>query len=97
MNQKSKEHIVADKVLRSQVAMTMLRVLIHRDMPLPVSRIAKEIGSNYATVGKYIKLLKEADLVVPVEYGERTLYKANETNERVQALKGFLQAWSETH
>ena len=94
MEQRSRELLIADKVFGSQVAMAILRTLIQRDMPLPISRIAKEIGSNYVTVRKYIKLLEEANLVTVVEYGERKLYRANQADERIQALKDFIQAWS---
>ena len=84
----------AEEVLRSKVAMAVLRTLIQRDMPLPISRIAKEIGSNHVTVKKHMKLLEEANLVTVVEYGKRTLYKANEADERVLAYRDFIQAWS---
>jgi len=84
----------AEEILRSKVAMAVLRTLIQRDMPLPISRIAKEIGSNYVTVRKHMKLLKEADLITTVQYGERTLYKTNVNNERIPILKRFLEAWA---
>jgi len=85
---------VAEEVLRSKVAMAILRTILQRDMPLPISRIAKEIGSNYVTVRKHMKLLEEANLVKVVEYGQRTLYKPNEANERISAYRDFLQAWT---
>jgi len=94
MKQRKREFLIAEKVFGSQVAMAMLRTLIQRDMPLPISRIAKEIGSNYVTVRKHIKLLEEANLVNVVEYGKRKLYRTNKANERIQALKDFIQAWS---
>jgi len=85
---------IADDILNSKVAMAVLRILIQRDMPLPVSRIAKEIGSNYVTVRKHMKPLEAADLVTSVQYGKRKLYKTNTANERITALKSFLQAWN---
>jgi len=94
MKQRKREPLIADKVFGSQVAMGILRTLIRRDMPLPISRIAKEIGSNYVTVRKYIKLLEETNLVIVVEYGKRKLYRTNEADERIQAIKDFIQAWS---
>jgi len=83
-----------EKILHSKVGMAILRTLIQQDMPLPISRIAKEIGSNYVTVGKHMKLLKESNLVTTIEYGRRTLYKTNMNNERVPILKQFLEAWN---
>ena len=83
----------AEEILRSKVGMAVLRTLIQIDMPLPISRIAKEIGSNYVTVRRHMKLLEEVDLIITVEYGRRTLYKTNMNNERVPILKQFLEAW----
>jgi len=88
------EFPAAEEVLRSKVGMAVLRTLVQWDMPLPVSRIAKEIGSNYVTVRKHMKLLKESMLVTTIEYGRRTLYKTNINNERVPILKQFLEAWN---
>jgi len=83
-----------DAFLNSKVAVATLRALIQLDMPLPISRIAKEIGSNYITVRKHVKILEDAELVVPVDYGKRTLYKANLTNSQVSLFKSFMQAWA---
>jgi len=85
--------LIADEVLNSKTAMAVLRTLIQRDMPLPVSRIAKEIRSNYVTVRKHVKLLEEADLITSVQYGKRRLYKTKTTNERITVLKSFIKAW----
>jgi len=84
----------AEEVLRSKVAMAVLRTLIQQDMPLPISRIAKEIGSNYVTIRKHMKPLEESDLITTVQYGKRTLYKTNTHNERIQILKRFLEEWA---
>jgi len=75
-----KRVLSVDTFLSSKVAVATLRTLIQRDMPLPLSRIAKETGSNYVTVCKHMKLLKDADLVTTVDYGKRELYRANTTN-----------------
>jgi len=88
------EFPTTEEILRSKVAMAILRTLIQRDMPLPISRIAKEIGSNYVTVRTHMKLLKESMLVTTINYGRRTLYKTNMNNERIPILKGFLEAWN---
>jgi len=85
--------LIADEVLNSKVAMAVLRTLIQRDMPLPISRIAKEMRSNYVTVRKHVKLLEEADLITSVQYGKRRLYKTKTTNERITVLKSFIKAW----
>lgn len=82
-----------DAFLNSKVAVAVLRTLIQRDMPLPISRIAKEIGSNYVTVRKHMKYLEEAELITSFDYGKRRLYKVNEANERVIVFKNFLEAW----
>jgi len=82
-----------EKFLNSKVAVAVLRILIQQDMPLPVSRIAKEIGSNYVTVRRYIKPLEEANLITSVVYGKRTLYRANKANERISIFQTFLEAW----
>jgi len=88
-----KRVLSVDTFLSSKVAVAVLRTLIQRDMPLPLSRIAKEIGSNYVTVRKHMKLLKDADLVTTVDYGKRELYRANTTNERISVFKAFIKAW----
>jgi len=88
------EDTTTQEILRSKVAMAVLRTLIQQDMPLPISRIAKEIGSNYVTVRKHMKLLKETGFVITVDYGRRTLYKTNINNERIPILKQFLEAWN---
>ena len=88
------ESPTTEEIIRSKVGMAVLRTLIQKDMPLPISRIAKEIGSNYVTVRKHMTLLKEANFVTTVEYGRRTLYKLNMNNERVPILKQFLEAWN---
>jgi len=62
-------------------------------MPLPISRIAKDIGSNYITVRRHITVLKDADLVTIVNYGKRTFYKVNKDNKQVSVFKTFLEAW----
>jgi len=79
--------------LPKKVEMDILRTLIKWDMPLPISRIAKEIGSNYITVRKHLKSLVGVGLVFSVVYGKRTLYKAEMANERIVILKQFLEAW----
>jgi len=84
----------AEEILKSKTAMAVLRLLVQRDMPLPLSRIAKEIGSNYITVRKHVRLLEEADLVATVQYGKRKLYKVNTPDERVLALKTFIESWN---
>lgn len=81
-------------ILDSKIAMAVLRILVQRDMPLPLSRIAKEIGSNYLAVRKHVKLLEDADLITNIEYGKRTLYRTNGASERISALKSFLEAWN---
>jgi len=86
--------LIADDILNSKIAMAVLRLLIERDMHLPISRIAKEIGSNYIAVRKQMKLLEEADLVTSVQYGKRTLYKTNNSNQRINALKSFVEVWN---
>jgi len=63
-------------------------------MPLPISRIAKEIGSNYVTVRKHMTLLMDAGLVTSVGYLKRTLYEANIQDERIRVFKTFIEAWS---
>jgi len=83
-----------EEILQSKVAMAILRTLIQRDMPLPISRIAKETGSNYVTIRKHINHLENAELITSVEYGKRTLYKTNNTNERILVLKHFIEAWN---
>ena len=87
--------LTAEAFLSSKVSVAVLLTLIQRDMPLPLSRIAKEIGSNYVTVRKNVKSLEEADLVTSFDYGERRLYRANKANERVSALRTFMEAWDE--
>ena len=94
MSQKIGVPNTEEEIIRSKVAMAILRTLIQQDMPLPISRIAKEIGSNYVTVRKHMKLLKESMLVTTINYGRRTLYKTNMNNERVPILKQFLEAWN---
>jgi len=82
-----------DAFLNSKVAVAILRTLIQRDMPLPISRIAKEIRSNYVTVRKHVKYLEEANLITGVDYGKRRLFKANASNERISVFKRFIEAW----
>ena len=82
-----------DAFLNSKVAVAVLRTLIQRDMPLPISRIAKEIGSNYVTVRKHMKYLEEAELITSFDYGKRRLYKANGGNERISVFKRFIEDW----
>ena len=82
-----------EEILDSRVEMAILRTLVKRDMPLPISRIAKEIGSNYVWVQKHLKPLKEANLVIAIDYGKRRLYKLNVNSQRIIALKQFLEAW----
>ena len=89
----SKRILTGDAFLNSKVAVAALRILIQRDMPLPVSRIAKEIGSNYVTVRRHMKPLEDAGLVTSFDYGKRKLYRANTANERVSAFKTFMEAW----
>jgi len=94
MSQKIGVPNTEEEIIRSKVAMAILRRLIQQDMPLPISRIAKEIGSNYVTVRRHMKLLKESMLVTTINYGRRTLFKTNMNNERVPILKQFLEAWN---
>ena len=94
MSQKIGVPNTEEEIIRSKVAMAILRTLIQQDMPLPISRIAKEIGSNYVTVRRHMKLLKESMLVTTINYGRRTLFKTNMNNERVPILKQFLEAWN---
>ena len=82
-----------DAFLNSKVAISALRVLIEKDMPLPISKLAKEIGSNYVTVRKHMNILEQAYFVTSVEYGKRTLYKANLDNPRVKRFKAFIENW----
>ncbi len=82
-----------DAFLNSKVAVAVLRTLIQRDMPLPLSRIAKEIGSNYVTVRKHLRYLEEAGLITSFDYGKRRLYKANGSNERISVFKRFIEDW----
>lgn len=71
----------------------MLRTLIQWGMPLPLSRIAKEMGSNYVTVRKHLRYLEEAGLIISVDYGKRKLYRVNPANERISVFKTFIEAW----
>ncbi len=80
--------------LNSKVATATLRILIEKDMPLPISRIAKEIGSNYVTVRKHITYLQKTNLVKSIDYGMRRLYKANMADGRIIAFKNFIQIWN---
>jgi DNA-binding transcriptional ArsR family regulator len=91
---KKSEALTVDAFLDSKVAVAVLRTLIQRDMPLPISRIAKEIGSNYVTVRKHVRYLEEADLVTSVDYGKRRLYRANAANERISVFKRFIEDWN---
>lgn len=88
-----KTNLSVEEFLNSKVAAGVLRVLIQRDMPLPISRIAREIRSNYVTVRKHVRLLEDVGLVTSVKYGQRRLYKANTDNERVSVFKSFIEAW----
>ena len=90
---KKSEATNVDAFLNSKVAVAVLRTLIQRDMPLPISRIAKEIRSNYVTVRKHVRYLEEADLITSVDYGKRKLYRANTANERISVFKNFIEAW----
>jgi len=85
---------IADDILNSKVAIAVLRILIQRDMPLPISRIAKEIRSNYVTVRKHVRYLEEANLINSVDYGKRKLYRTNTANERISVFKTFIEAWN---
>jgi Mn-dependent DtxR family transcriptional regulator len=81
--------------LHSKVATAALRILIEHDTPLPISRIAKEMGSNFVTVRRHVTRLEEMNLVKSINYGKRKLYKANMNNERIVAFKNFIQIWND--
>jgi len=89
-----KKNLSVEEFLNSKVEVGILRVLIQRDMALPLSRIAKDIQSNFVTARKHIKVLEEAGLVILVPYtSSRIYYKANNSNQRISAFKSFIEAW----
>lgn len=88
-----KKELTVAAFLDKKVGANVLRVLIQLDMPLPISRIAEEISSNYVTVRRHVKILEDNDLVISVGYGKRTLYRPNFKNPRIAAFSDFIETW----
>jgi len=89
-----KRDLSVEAFLSNKVAVGVLRALIKRDMPLAISRIAKDIRSNYCTVRRHARFLEKAGLVILVDYGKRKLCKTNTADGRVMAFKTFIESWN---
>ena len=81
-----------DEVLSSRGRVRILMILT-RIPELNISDIARRVGLNYATTDKHLKELEGARLVQQKRFGRIRIYKLNDLDPRVTAVKKLVDFW----
>jgi len=71
--------------------MKILKILMIAGQ-LPVSRIARKLHVNYATVRNHLKVLEEEGVLHHRRYGRTRLYRFSMT-PRAKAVQNLMEIW----
>jgi predicted transcriptional regulator len=87
--------IPVDEALSSKGRLRILKVLTKMDK-LHLSEIVKRTGLNYATAITHLQLLEKLNLVKQKRFGRIRIYRLNDENPKVKAIRMLFEVWEQT-
>jgi predicted transcriptional regulator len=87
--------IPVDEALSSKGRLRILKVLTKMDK-LHLSEIVKRTGLNYTTAITHLQLLEKLNLVKQKRFGRIRIYRLNDENPKVKAIRMLFEVWEQT-